>query len=145
MPRYRLANFPPLGQWRTEVDRLFDDLITPVARAAGRVGSYPAINLWEHDNTLYAEAELPGVRSEDLDIAVIGDELTIKGRRAAEAEAGLTVFRRERVTGEFGRVIKLPYEIDATKVEASLTDGVLRVVLPKAESLRPHKVQVTTK
>jgi HSP20 family protein len=137
----------PVGQLRREVDRLFEDFFGPGA-AQPRFGTstrvFPALNIWEDNDGLVAEAELPGVTNENLDIAVVGSEMTIKGRRGeTPSETDNVVFhRRERWTGEFSRVVRLPVGIDGDKVQATLKDGVLRVHLPKAESARPHKIPV---
>jgi len=88
-------------------------------------------------------AELPGVKLEDLDIAVQGDTLTLQGVREPETlEDGERYHRRERPTGRFQRVFQLPYEIEVTKVEATYEAGVLHISLPRAEADKPRKIQV---
>ena len=129
---------PNFTQLRTEVDRLMEDFLG--RQGGGR--NYPAVNLWEGEQELVAEAELPGFKREELDITVVGNELTIKGTRVDTDEAGVTYHRRERGKGEFARVLKLPVEIAADKVEASFHDGVLRIRLPKAEAVLPKKIQI---
>lgn len=126
-----------------EVNRLFSDILGPETRwAFGRGRAFPPINVWEDGDTLYVEAELPGVKSDSLDVTVVGDELTIKGERPATAEDGLTFHRRERGTGAFTRVVRLPVEVDANQVDAALNNGVLLITLPKSEAAKPRKVQV---
>jgi HSP20 family protein len=93
---------------------------------------------------VYAECELPGVRSEDLDISVVGSELSIKGRRAQSPEPQATYHRRERGVGPFSRTLQVPSEIAAEQVQANLREGVLCVTMPKSESAKPRKVQVRT-
>ena len=73
---------------------------------------------------------------------MVGDELTLKGRREPEDGQQATYHRRERGTGSFTRVLTLPIEVDADKVEASLAQGVLTIRLPKAESAKARKIQV---
>jgi HSP20 family protein len=131
----------PLLQLRGEMDRLFSDFFGP-PEATPWARRYPAVNVWEDGDNLKLEAELPGVITEDLDIAVVGNELTIKGRRAEPENENRTFHRRERPTGEFVRMLRLPYEIDAGNVTATLNNGVLTVTLPKAESAKPRKIQV---
>lgn len=140
MVRFRPFHTPGLMQLRTEVDRLMDEFLG--RQGNGRGAGHPLLNLWEEDQELVAEAELPGFKHEDLEISVIGNELTIKGHRPEPDQAGATFHRRERSGGEFSRVVRLPVEIDADKVNASLTDGVLRVRLPKAEKARPKKINI---
>jgi len=74
----------------------------------------------------------------------VGNELTIKGRRTPPASDNPTYHRQERATGEFTRVVTLPAEVNADKVEAVLKDGVLSVRLPKAEQARPRKIALRT-
>ena len=132
------------GQARREMDRVFGEVFGPVGAAWDRlaVGGYPSLNVWEEGDALHAEAELAGVRGEDLDISVVGKQLTIRGRRNAGVAEQATYHRRERAVGEFARTVTLPYEVDAEKVEASLVDGVLKLVLPKAEAAKPRKINV---
>jgi HSP20 family protein len=143
----RTNRFHPLDQLRTQMDRLVSDFFGPMAgtyapRAAVRAASFPALNVWEVGDHLYAEAELPGVNSEDIDVSVVAGDLTIRGHRNPQTEEGTAVHRRERGTGEFTRVVRLPIEVDADRVEATLKDGVLLVKLPKAETAKPKKIKV---
>lgn len=146
MVRWRTNGRYPLLNLRNEVDRLMGDFFSgqqPAARwNANR--AYPAVNVWEEGEHLFAEAELPGAKSEDVDVSVAADELTIRGRRTAGVPEGSPYHRQEREVGEFSRTLRLPYEVDADGVEATLSDGVLLLKLPKAVSARPRKIQVQT-
>lgn len=128
------------------VDRLFRELTTgwPLPSAAGwsEPRAFPALNIWEDDETLTIEAEVPGLGLDDLDLVVVGDELTIRGSRKAQEVEGSRYHRRERGVGVFGRLVHLPYEVEANRVEASLKNGVLLIKLPKAVAARPRKVEV---
>jgi len=144
---FRRTNGLPVAQLRDEMDRLVSDFFGPASeRNTARWGwaaqGFPALNVWEEDEVLYAEAEVPGLKSDAIDISVVGADLTIRGRRGGEAREGVAYHRQERGTGEFNRVLRLPFEVDAAKVEATLTDGVLLVKLPKAESAKPKKIKV---
>lgn len=127
-------------QLRREMGELFDNMAWPLF---GGARSFPALNLWEEGETLFAEAELPGMGMEDVEVLVNGNELTIKGSRKAEGEAKNQSFhRQERAIGTFSRSVTLPFDVDAEKVQATLKDGVLRITLPKAASARPRKIEV---
>ncbi|HEX4128430.1 MAG TPA: Hsp20/alpha crystallin family protein [Pirellulales bacterium] len=143
MSRLRGNGFAPLGQLRGEVDRLFEDFFGQGGNV-GQVRGFPPVNVWEGEHELFAEAELPGLKNEDLEISVVGNELSIKGRRVDSAQEGTTYHRRERGAGEFVRVLRLPVEIDAERVQANLRDGVLTLTLPKAEKAKPRKINVAT-
>jgi len=104
---------------------------------------FPAVNIWEDANCLYAEAEVPGMSMDNMEVFVEGDELTLKGHRDTLDAREYTYHRRERGTGEFSRTLRLPVEIDADKVEATISSGVLTVKLPKAEAAKARKIKVT--
>ncbi len=141
----------PLGHMstlRSDIDSLLDDFLlsTPrmLSRSAVRQSDFPALNAWKDAECLYFEAELPGLKIEDLDISVQGNQLAIHGKRLAEAPSDIVYHRQERGTGEFSRIIDLPCEINPDAVEASLKLGVLRIKLPKAEAAKPKKIEVKT-
>jgi HSP20 family protein len=122
------------------MDRLFSDVFGRT-ESSTRGRGFPPVNVWEEGDNLLVEAELPGVKGEDLDISVVGDELTIKGRRTG-GEDGVTYHRRERTAGEFARVLRLPVDVDADGVNAALNEGVLLITLPKSEAAKPRRIQV---
>jgi HSP20 family protein len=125
------------------MNQLFRELQDDVGDLWGSHGrALPALNLWDDDARVFVEAEVPGYKMDDLEISVIGNELTITGRRELETAEGTTFHRRERRTGEFTRSLTLPVEIDAEKVQATLKDGILTVELPKAQAALPRKIEV---
>ncbi len=135
----------PIAQLRREVDRLlsgFADAVPGGGVLAGVLRGQPAVNVWETDDALHVETEMAGVKTEQVDLSVVGDQLTIKIERPDTVQEGVTYHRRERPVGTLTRVIALPTEVDANQVEASLCDGVLRIDLPKAEAARPRKIPV---
>jgi HSP20 family protein len=144
MAVFRAAGGHPLGQLRHELDRIVSDLTRnlPIPSAPGGAREFPAVNLWETDQELFAEAELPGVKLDQLEIYAVGSELTIRGNRPGDDFPGGAYHRRERGVGKFSRVIPLPAEVNPDLVEASLRNGVLEVRLPKAEAAKPRKIQV---
>ena len=131
-----LERIDQLNWLKRQVDQLWNGAL-PVERPA-----YPALNLWDDGEAFHAEAELPGFKIEDIDLAVAGAELQIRGRRESHSKEGWAVHRRERPSGEFARTITFPAEIDADRVEAALKDGVLSITLPKAPSAKPRKIEV---
>jgi len=138
----------PVRRLRSEMDELFGNFFDELPFSgtfrdfAGR--GFPALNLSEDDKNLYAEVEVPGMKMEDLEVSVLGDQLTVKGKVDQESESGdkLTWHRRERRSGSFSRVLTLPVEIDADKVQAGLTNGILKVVMPRAASVLPKRIEV---
>lgn len=136
----------PVTGLRNEIDRLFSTFFSefpevgPFNFGGGR--SYPALNVWEDEQNLFVEAELPGLKMEDLEVLVTGDELTLKGERREVKLEGASYHRHERGVGAFSRTVRLPIAIDAGKVQAKLQEGVLTVTLPKSEASRPRKIEV---
>ncbi len=134
----------------SEMDRLFDSMVSVGApywvggSASPARLTFPALNVYEDESNVYAEAELPGLTLADLDVSIAGNELTIRGTRQINLPEGATPLRRERLVGEFERTVELPVDIDPEQVEASLTNGVLLVTLPKAKSAQARKIQVRT-
>jgi len=137
--RFPLA---PFGELRRELDRMLNHFADGFAEPMRGVRPFPALNIWEDGEKLYAEAEVPGLKMDDLEIFVVGRELTIKGRRSVQSDERLVVHRQERGVGEFVRVLTLPAEVDADKVQATLKDGVLSLVLPKTQAARARKIAV---
>ena len=135
----------PLASLRGDMDRLLDRMCEGVPGfecRSGFAGNFPAVNLWEDNDGLYAEAELPGVSMSDIDVSVVGNEVSISGGRSTDIGEENSYHRRERRGGKFCRVFRLPIDIDTSKVEASMKNGVLSVKLPKAESAKPVKVKI---
>ena len=142
----RWNTWPRFDDLRREMDQLFDTFAgSGSPRMTWRSRGFPAVNVWEDAECVYAEAEVPGVTKDDIDIQVQGDELTIKGKRKAMDADDSVYHRRERGTGDFARFLTLPVEINASKVDATLNNGVLLLTLPKAASARPKQITVKTK
>ena len=141
-PTWRLRG--PLDEWaqmRRQMDRLFEDTMAPYQRL--QAGVYPLINLTEDKNNYYVRAELPGVKAKQLDILATANNLAISGERKIAAEnEGAKYHRREREGGKFSRMIGLPGEINPDKVEASLENGILTVVVAKAEAAKPKQITI---
>jgi len=122
-----------------DMNRLFGDSFGWTSR------EYPAVNLWRGDEDVVLTAEIPGVETDDLDIAVHDNTLTLRGSRKAETlQEGETYHRQERGTGSFVRSVQLPFEVEADKVEAKLEKGILHLTLPRAEADKPKKIEVKT-
>ena len=103
--------------------------------------AYPAVNVWQDENSLYVEAELPGMEIGDLDIYVTGgNQLSVRGERKPPAVEGGIWQRQERDYGQFTRLLTLPCEVKTEGVEAEFKDGVLTIKLPKSEAAKPHRL-----
>lgn len=142
-PRRRLErSFADMEVMRRQMERLFD---TYGGRHSDRdeSGVYPAVNITEDAEAYYVTAELPGVKSADLDLNVTANQLSLAGVRTIPEEAADARYhRREREAGRFSRAVALPGDIDTEKVKARLADGVLAVTVPKAEKTKPKQIAV---
>jgi len=116
--------FDELDRMRRDMDRLTEAFSTGFFREP-RAGVFPLMNVTEDKDSYYVRAELPGIKADELDISVTGDTLSISGERKI-------------------RMISLPSQVDTGKVEARCTDGILAVVLPKAEAAKPKQISVKT-
>jgi HSP20 family protein len=139
------AFFGPL--WN--LDRFFDDhpLIDRPACATGNLLFAPAVNVEETEDELRFSAELPGLEQEDFEITTDGDLLTIKGEKKFESTSDDSGRKRiERSRGSFERNFRVAWEIDPETVKAVYKNGVLDLVIPKPEEVKPQirTVPVTT-
>ena len=141
VPTWRFRSpWEELHRMRQQLDQMFDESPHPRVSA----GVYPLINLTEDRDNYYVRAELPGVKGEELDIQVTGKNLAISGeRKIAAEEEGARYHRREREAGTFSRMIGLPGEVDTDKVEAKLKNGILNIVVSKAEVAKPKQISVS--
>ena len=133
--------------FKTQVDSLFEDWF---GRSMGGVLA-PRVDVAEDEKHVTLSAELPGVNEKDIDVSLVGNQLTIKGEKRSEHEdkkdiEGHVVHRVERSYGSFQRSITVPYEIDPDQVSAQFKDGVLKITLPKPAGAtarkQGHKIQV---
>ena len=108
-----------------------------------RAGVYPPLNVYEENDKFVISAEMPGVKVEDLNIALEGDTLTIQGKRERPVEEGVLSFhRREIAQGSFSRALSLPRTVDPERIEARLAQGILTITLMKASEASPRRIDV---
>jgi HSP20 family protein len=115
-------------------------------RGQGQVGERmwaPALDISERKDAYVVTVEVPGVKPEELDITLEDGLLTIQGERRFTQESSDQQFHRvERRYGSFRRSITLPAQVQAEQIEASFENGVLEVIVPKAEEAKPKKITV---
>jgi HSP20 family protein len=122
-------------------DRLFDDLTENYFVLGGPL-LFPAINLWEDNDNFIVQAEIPGLKMEDLEITAQGRDLTLRGERKDPGDASESYQRRERFVGPFVRILTLPTDVDAGKIQASLENGILQITVPKSAAAKPRRIDV---
>ncbi|MBX6313563.1 MAG: Hsp20/alpha crystallin family protein [Isosphaeraceae bacterium] len=132
---------PTLGEPINRLDALFDrllsedDLLDPM-------GSSVPLAMWEDEDHIYVEAELPGLTDKDVEIMVHNGMLFIRGER--KREQGRSYLYNGRSYGRFERVITLPEAVDTEAVQAKLTNGVLSITFPKSPEAKPKKIALQT-
>jgi HSP20 family protein len=139
------APFWPVQRWQREIFRLFGDPFGDwlVPEKPFMEDWMPAVNVYEDKDNLVVEAEIPGMKRDEIQIYLSGDNLNITGeRREPREEKERDTYRAERSFGHFHRMIPLPVPIKADGIEAHYRDGVLTLTCPKTEDARRRKVGV---
>ncbi|MBN2506835.1 MAG: Hsp20/alpha crystallin family protein [Verrucomicrobia bacterium] len=137
--------FRHLSTLRDEIDRLFESPLSALTQSSNQFlsGWMPAVDLYEDKDNLHLKAELPGMNKNDIEISIHEGVLTISGeRKLDEKYREAEVYRSERTLGRFQRTLTLPAQISADKVKAYYQDGLLTVLLPKAEESKPKQIEI---
>jgi HSP20 family protein len=123
-------------------DRFFEDFELPTLFRE-ETEFTPAFDVSETEKELIVKAEVPGMDKKDININLSGGLLTITGEKKQEKkEESENYHCFERRYGKFSRTMRLPAEVDTEKVDATYKDGVLKVTLPKSETVKPKKVKI---
>ncbi len=151
-----------IERWRPfeglrEMERLMEEMMRWPLRPWGRpliwwripteeVGWSPTVEMYEKSDKFVVRAELPGMKKENIEISLIGDTLTISGERKPEEDIRDEEYLRcELCYGKFSRSIAIPSAIDTGRVEATYENGILIITLPKAEEVKPKKIELKIK
>lgn len=138
-------SFRDFGDMQAEVNRLFDNFLGRPAQQPGGVERVwaPAVDMYETKDALMVAAELPGLDERDIHLSIIGDVLSVRGKRQWNQEVKPeSSYRSERWYGKFERSLPLPMPVQADKVTAKYRDGVLTITLPKVEEIRPKEIKI---
>jgi len=140
--RHRGNEWPALFDMGDDFNRLFEQFGKSLSWPdQGRFA--PAMDIHETEDAYVVEADVPGLKKDDIHLEVADNVLTIKGERKEQKEEKEKNYHRvERSFGSFARSVALPNGIDGTKVSAKFEDGVLKVTLPKHEASKPRRVEV---
>ena len=132
---------------REAMDRLFDDSYTPNRRANENGGQRRfrlPLDAYVTPDEIVIQANMPGVKPEDVEITLQGDTLILRGSRPAPLE-NVNYVLQERTFGDFQRTLTINVPVDADKAEARFENGLLTLTIPKAEAVKPKTIQVTNK
>lgn len=137
--------------WRTDFDRLFDDMLTaPLSGLAGSAAATSGIDVdvSEDENSVTVRADVPGVKPEDLNLSIEDNALVLSGEKHEEhTDNGSRARVVERRYGTFQRIVPLPAEVDENGIDATVDNGVLTVTAPKKaeDERRGHRIQIRSK
>ncbi|RKY36546.1 MAG: Hsp20/alpha crystallin family protein [Candidatus Omnitrophota bacterium] len=136
--------FKDLFDLQKEINRLFETSFSRLPQRFISEESFaPAIDLYEDENEYVVEAELPGLKQDEIKVSVEDDILTISGEKKREKEVKEgNLYRSERFYGKFERQIVLPQNTEKDNIKASYKNGVLKVVIPKKEEAKPKRVDI---
>ena len=141
-----LTNWDPfrdLWNMRSMVDRMFENAMDRQTGGWQPVEWGLALDVTENEEEFTVKASVPGINSDDLEITFTDGTLTIKGETRGEKNVDEAHYHiRERRFGRFSRSISLPSNLDTDKIEASYDSGVLTLHLPKAEEMKPKRIEI---
>ncbi len=138
-----LRPYSLLSQLQQDINELFN--ATTSRREAPDINAdwVPAVDIREEAERYVIEADVPGLRPEDIEITMERNQLTIRGHRQHIREEERGAYRRvERVRGNFVRTFTLPDAADVENIKATTKDGVLTLVIPKTERATPRRIKV---
>lgn len=142
--RFSLPALSASNSFRHEIDQLFDQFFGsfsgPGESALARGWNAP-VSIWDDEQHVYVEVEVPGMSQDDLEVVVQDGYLRIRGERKMP-QGERNYWYNERTMGRFERVISLPDVIDADSIEAQVRDGILAVTLQKTPGAQPRKVAI---
>src|ERR1700681_76836 len=125
-----------------EIDRLFSEFAQGIG-PAGTQSIIPSIEISETDKAIEVSAEMPGLERKDVEISIDDDTLTIRGeKKFEENQKDKNVQHSERTYGVFYRVLQLPPGIDPSSIQATMSNGILKVTIPKPAKSQPKKIEV---
>lgn len=145
-----LSRWEPLREFATlrdEMERMFRQGLGRPGMEAPLAGAWsPALDVEERDDSYLVHLEVPGVKPEDIEVTMEEGMLTVSGERKFYDDRDEEGFRRvERRFGRFHRALRLPSPVAADKVEASYSDGILEITVPKAAEARPQRIEIKAK
>ena len=137
--------FMGLRHMQRELGRLFENGGTQFG--SGRIvggGVYPPVNLFNGEDDILVECEVPGMKKDQIDLSITGETLVIMGTKQPSTEdENVRYHRSERGSGDFKRTVVLPDKVDAEKISAKLENGILTITLPKSEAAKPRQIAIS--
>lgn len=134
--------FDQLERMRRQMDRAFGAQSGPMGIRSVSAGTYPAINIGASSEQVDIYVFAAGMDPKSLDVSLEQNLLSVAGERKVELPEEAQIYRNERFSGGFRRVITLPDDVDSDKVNAAYRDGVLHITVQRREVVKPRKIEV---
>ena len=141
--RFNKRHRGDLARLHGEMDDLFGGFFRGFDGPFAGYKAWPAIDVAEEEDAIIVRAEVPGCKADDINISVHGNMLTISGeKKLSEEKKQKGYYHVESSYGSFKRELTLPTDVDQSKIDATCKNGVLSVILPKAEKAKAIKVKI---
>lgn len=134
--------FRDLSVLQDRINRIFSEQVRETEHEGGERTWSPVVDILETESDLIVRAEIPGMNRDDIDIEVTAESLTVRGERRFGEQESEKFLRVERPYGPFQRSFTIGVPVQPDKVRASYRDGILEVVIPKAEEVKPKKIPI---
>jgi HSP20 family protein len=142
IPAFTVSPLRELARLENEINRIFKELV-PVEQTAEVVVWSPRVDVYEKDNNVVIEAEIPGAKKEDIELKVKDNTVVIRGEvKKEEEKKDENYFRKERFYGKFERVIPLPADVKIEEAKAEYQDGILKLTIPKSVQEKEVKIEI---
>lgn len=144
IPSFALSPLRELARLENEINRIFRELV-PEDKLETQISVWsPRVDVYEKDNNLVIEAEIPGANKEDIEIKVKDNSVIIRGEvKREEEKKEENYYRSERFYGKFERVLPLPTDVKVEESKASFENGILKLTIPKTTQEKELKVEIT--
>jgi len=143
IPAIAISPLRELARIENEINRIFKELVPQQEVATEVVAWAPRVDVYEKDNNLVIEAEIPGAKKEDIEVKVKDNAVVIRGEvKREEEKKEENYYRSERFYGKFERVIPLPTDVKIEEAKAEYQDGVLKLTIPKTTTEKEVKIEI---
>ena len=144
VPAFAISPLRELARLENEINKFLKEFV-PQEVTTEVVAWKPRVDVYEKDNNIIIEAEVPGAKKEDIEVKVKDNAVVIRGEvKKEEEKKEENYYRSERFYGKFERIIPLPADVKVEEAKAEYQDGVLKLTIPKATSEKEIKIEVTS-
>ncbi|ACN98431.1 Hsp20/alpha crystallin family protein [Sulfurihydrogenibium azorense] len=142
VPAFAISPLRELARIENEINKFLKEFM-PQEITTEVVAWKPRVDVYEKDNNIVVEAEIPGAKKEDIEVKIKDNAVVIRGEvKKEEEKKEENYYRSERFYGKFERVIPLPADVKVEEAKAEYQDGVLKLTIPKATSEKEIKIEV---